>query len=456
RYPLLTAPFDIPIYLDSATIRHATDSVTRNFAPFVKNEDSARVASINRLEHSGILDVKVNQLRRLVNNVYEHGIMSPALRNRVKKTTERQVRILADDNSASSVDASGAVSTDEACKWVTDHYQEGWGGSYSLTEEDITRLRQSITPNIIPDPATDSLYMGQALLSISSGQGKITQGQRIVDRGEIVTPQIYTNLRTYEDMLAKQGSDSAQSMLMILGQLLYVICVFTILFTYIRIYRPAVYANLRMMVFIVSIITLFVLFSVLMFETFTLGIYLVPFATVPVMVLIFLDSRTAIFSLLSTILIAALVATYQFQFVFMQFMAGSAAVFCQSQLSRRSQLLRSSFASFCAYCIAFTVAMLITQGSLEGLEAKIYLAFAINSVLLSLTYVLIFLIEKIFGFTSMVTLVELSDINNPLLRRLAEEAPGTFQHSMQVSTLATEAARAIGANTTLVRTGALY
>lgn len=456
RYPLLTAPFDIPIYLDSATVNRATDSVSRNFAPFVKKVDTARVASIRRLEHSGISETKVGQLRRLVNTVYDLGIMSPALRERVKKTNDKQVRILSDDNSATSVDASSAISTEEACKWITDHFQADWGVSMPLNTEDIARLRGSITPNYIPDPATDSLYLGQALLSISSGQGKITQGQRIVDRGEIVTPQIFTNLKTYEEMLAKEDSDDSETLLMILGQFLYVICVFTTLYIYIRQYRPQVYANFRMMVFLVSIITTFVLLSVLSFETFTLGVYLVPFATVPVMVLIFLDSRTAVFSLVTTVLIAALVATYQFQFIFMQFVAGTSAVFCLRQLSRRSQLLRASFVTFIAYGVAFTVALLITQGSFEGVEYKIYLTFAINAVLLSLTYVLIFLIEKIFGFTSTVTLVELSDINNPMLRRLAEEAPGTFQHSMQVSTLATEAARAIGANSTLVRTGALY
>ncbi len=456
RYPLLTAPFDIPIYLDSATVQRATDSVTRNFAPFVVYADTARSASLSRLEHSGIPAVKLSQLRSLLANVYEKGVMSTQLRKRVKSTADRQVRVLAKDNSATAIDASEAMSTEEACKWITDHYQEGWGGTFSLTAEDVERLRKSLAPNIISDAATDSVFLGQALLSISSGQGKITQGQRIVDRGEIVTPQIYTNLRTYEEMLAKNGNDASETLMVILGQLLYVIAIFSTLYIYMALYRPAVYRNLRMMVFLMSIITLFVLFAVLMFETFTLGIYIVPFATVPVMVLIFIDSRTAVFSLVATVLISALIAIYQFQFIFMEFLVGVMAAFSLRQLSRRSQLLRTSLVTFLTYCLSFTIAALVSQGSFDGLDPKLYLSFGINAVLLSLTYVLIFLIEKIFGFTSRVTLVELSDINNPLLRRLAEEAPGTFQHSMQVSTLATEGARAIGANTTLVRTGALY
>lgn len=362
RYQLLTAPFDIPIYLDEATVQRATDSVTRNFSPFVIYADTARAASMRRLEQSGIPAMKLAQLRKLLGMVYENGIMSPQLKKRVKATNDRQIRLMGEDASVTAVDASRALSTEEACKWICDHYQEGWAGTLSLTPEDVERLRSAVRPNITPDKTTDSIYLSQALLSISSGQGKIAQGQRIVDRGEIVTPQIYTNLRTYEEMLAKTEADSSQSLFVILGQLAYVIVIFTTLYIYLAIYRPRVYANTRMMVFLVSLITLIVLFTVLMFETFTLGIYLVPFATVPVMVLIFIDSRTAVFSLIAAVLISALVAIYQFQFIFLEFVAGVLATFSLRQLSSRSQLLRTSVLTFVAYCVSFTIVTVVSQG----------------------------------------------------------------------------------------------
>jgi hypothetical protein len=140
----------------------------------------------------------------------------------------------------------------------------------------------------------------------------------------------------------------------------------------------------------------------------------------------------------------------------MELAAGLTAAFSINTLERRSQLLRTALYTFLAYVSSYCVSNLITDGTLAPFEWHIIGAFAINAVVLSFAYFLILIIEKIYGFTSTVTLVELSDINNPLLRRLAEEAPGTFQHSMQVSTLAAEAARAVGANTQLVRTGALY
>lgn len=456
RYPLLTAPFDIPVYLDSLTIREATDSVKRNFAPFVIYSDTALRQSVVRLQESGIPASKTILLVRLLPSIYETGITTATLKKRISGTADRQIRILGSDGSATATDASRILNTDEALKLLTDRYQESNGSTLPLSAEDVERLRRSLSPNIIADAATDSLYMSQALLSISSGQGKIAQGQRIVDRGEIITPQIYTNLNTYEEMLLQRGGGNNQSLLLIAGQTLYLLILFGALYLYLYLYRRHVFDDIRMIVFLMSLITLIVLFAALMAETFTLGIYIVPFAVVPVMVLIFIDSRTAVFSMVITVMAAALIAIYQYQFIFMELTAGCMATFSLRQLTARSQLLRTSAVTFLTYCLTFTVSVLLHQGTLEGLDPKLFLSYGINAVLLTLTYVLIFLIEKMFGFTSMVTLVELSDINNTLLRRLAEEAPGTFQHSIQVSTLATEAARAIGANPTLTRTGALY
>ena len=260
----------------------------------------------------------------------------------------------------------------------------------------------------------------------------------------------------FRSMLSKnQEGDQTHTMVTIAGQFVYVLLAFVIFYLYLSLYRPAVFADTRYMAFMVSLITLFTLLAALLFENFSLGIYLTPVAAVPVMVLIFIDSRTAVISLLVTVMITALMATYQFQFVVTEIVVGLMAIFSLNQLSRRSQLLRTSLVIFLAYSVIGTVLSCVS-GEVESIDWRMFMAYAINSLLFSLTYILIFVIEKIFGFTSAVTLVELSDINNPLLRRLAEEAPGTFQHSMQVSTLAAEAARAIGANTQLVRTGALY
>lgn len=313
-----------------------------------------------------------------------------------------------------------------------------------------------LTPNIVIDSVADRKFRGQEYLTVNGALGVIKKGQRIVDRGEIVTPQIFTNLNTYMEIAERNHHEDNRTSYFLVGQALYLLLCFIALFAFLRIFRSRFLSSTKNMVFLISFISAFAIFAILMFEYVGNGIYFVPFAAIPLVILVFFDSRTAIFSLLVSVMISALVAVFPFQFIFMELTAGLSAAFSIKTLERRSQLLLTALYTFCAYVLSYVISTLVTDGTLASFDWHIIGAFAINAVVLSFAYFLILIIEKIYGFTSTVTLVELSDINNPLLRRLAEEAPGTFQHSMQVSTLAAEAARAIGANTQLVRTGALY
>ncbi|MCH5238498.1 MAG: HDIG domain-containing protein, partial [Muribaculaceae bacterium] len=257
-------------------------------------------------------------------------------------------------------------------------------------------------------------------------------------------------------MLETRQSDRNDHTYFIIGQGVYITIILIVLYVFLAIYRPRFFSSIRQMTFLVTFITIFTIFAIFMFENVLMGLFVVPFAAVPVIVIVFFDSRTAIFSLITTVFLAALVSTYPLEFLFMELIVGLVATFSIWQLDRRSQLLRTAALSLITYIVTYFTMLLIMEGNLSQFSWRVLIMFLINSVILSFAYILILVIEKIFGFTSAVTLVELSDINSPLLRRLAEEAPGTFQHSIQVSTIASEAARAIGANTTLVRTGALY
>lgn len=459
RYSLLTAPFDIPVYLDSTTYRHMSDSITTNFSPYVHRSQVKEAQVQDLLTRNNVSALKIPALSRLMTTCYARGVMSDELKKHVQGTSTRTVRTVSaqDDNMANSVDASDMYSASEAARWVVDNYDPNGYSLYPLTPGDIEAITRLIVPNIVNDTVNSEKFLDMELAAVNAGQGKIRQGQRIVDRGEIITPQIYRNLQTYEEMQAKSDvEDNSHQLIMFLAQLLYIIIVFAIIYLYLYVYRPKVFAHIPSLTFIMTLITLFAVLASVMIQSFTLGMYLTPFATVPVMILIFIDSRTAFMALLATVLLCVQMATYQYQFMVMEIITGFMAVISLNQLSRRSQLLRSSLVVFVSYAVTWLTLYVIGGGDFSDLDWHQLMAYAINAVLFSLTYVLIVLVEKVFGFTSAVTLVELSDINNPLLRRLAEEAPGTFQHSMQVSTLAADAAHAIGANTQLVRTGALY
>lgn len=464
KYPLLTADFDTPILRDSTSARQMRDSIDRVFIPFVKRDVKVENANIERFSTllNNYADPKEKTLLlSLFKKAYENGILNSKLYENVVAHGNRHLRLANADSQNSrqvvAVNASKMLSPAKAFSYIDSVYaKEMNGGEGKLPPQISKALNLCLSPNIVTDSVIDTRYRNQEYLNVTGAMGVIKKGQRIVDRGEIINPQIYTNLNTYIDMLNTRQAETRNHTYFIIGQGLYIVIVYVLLYCFMSLYRSRFFSNIRQMAFLMSFITLFVVFSIVMFEYMANGIYLVPFAAVPVIILVFFDSRTAIFALVTAVLISALVATYPFQFIFMELVVGLSATFSMRQLSRRSQLLRTALYSFIAYSVSYFAMCLITEGNLSNFMPRNVGIFAINSVILSFAYVLIFVIEKVFGFTSTVTLVELSDINSPLLRRLAEEAPGTFHHSMQVSTLATEAARAIGANTTLVRTGALY
>lgn len=462
KYPLLTAEFDIPILRDSASIKLMRDSIDRTFVPFVKRDVESEKESIKRL--SSLLSEKASPeqnrlLLSLLAKVYETGVIDNGLLEQMRHNHSPALRLVGGGAGREIValDASGMMSQRKAFGYIDSSYNAAKTAGMPPLSQDITKaINLSLSPNIILDSLTDERYRDQEYLTVNGALGVIKTGQRIVDRGEIITPQIYTNLNTYQEMMESRQSERTDHTYFIIGQGIYIAIILAVLYTFLSIYRPKFFSDIRKMTFLVSFITLFTLFAVLMFENVVQGLYVVPFAAVPVIVLVFFDSRTAIFSLIATVFLAALVSTYPLQFLFMELIVGLVATFSIWQLDRRSQLLRTAALSLLAYLFTYFTMCLIMEGNLSQANWRILILFLINSVILSFAYILILVIEKIFGFTSAVTLVELSDINSPLLRRLAEEAPGTFQHSIQVSTIAAEAARAIGANTTLVRTGALY
>lgn len=457
KYSLLTAPFDIPVYYDSITENRMADSIRSNFPPYVNISTTAADELVENfplmlLNHPG-----VRQLQMYVYDIYSRGIIDKPVKELLNKQEGRKtVNVVSASNTATQTDASAMLTPIQAVDTLVKLCKDESSPFSEIPQQAWDVVNNNLRANVTLDDTINNRQLSNALAMVSSAQGTIRQGQRIIDRGEVVTPQVYRNLQEYEKMLIVEKGTGQDNLGFIAGQAAYLLIVLTIFTLYLAFYRNRVYASTRMMVFIISTIVALSLFAILLTETFTLGIYMTPFTALPIVILLFVDRRTAVVALLAGVMVASLAAVYQFQYLFLQLVAGLTAIFSLKQLSKRSQLLRVSLVTFLTYCICYVVMTLVSEGTLTELSSRFFIYFAVNAALLSLTYVFIFVVERIFGFTSTVTLVELSDINTPLLRRLSEEAPGTFQHSMQVSTLAADAARAIGADTQLVRTGALY
>lgn len=463
RYQLLMADFDMEIKRDTASAQKMRDSIDRSFIPIVKRQNDIMEENVGKFVKaiSGDASPKVvSELANLLRTVYARGVVDSDIYDKIQSNPRRELRMARSENGAdalTSISAVDILSPAKAFEFIDSAYNASGAPLIESKNDEIAHaLNAVLVPNVVLDTLADTKLRNQEYLACDASIGVIKKGQRIVDRGEIITPQIYTNLNNYMQKVREKSDDERSSTYFYLGQALYLLTCLVGLYLFMSIYRPRFFHSNKQMLFLLSFITLFVIFAILMFEHITNGIYLVPFAAVPVVIFVFFDSRTAIFSLVVTVMISALLAIDAMEFIFLELAAGMAAAFSIKILSQRSQLLRTALLTFLTYVLAYTTMMLLTNGTLHGFQWRYISMFAINSVILSFVYILILVIEKLFGFTSTVTLVELSDINNPILRKLAEEAPGTFQHSMQVSMLAAEAARSIGANTQLVRTGALY
>ena len=455
-YSLLTAPFDIPIQLDSIRVQEVKDSINNVFIPVYKrnNDDSKAAIDAYSLALNANQSVSIYEKAKLINalkEIYNNGIVDLNTYNAITSGKLSRMRFIV-GNRIINKSTNNLLSAKKAYTTIDSLLKsESLNTSIAATE-----LSKFLAPNISYDSIESNRLYQDICQKAMAPIGIIQNGERIIDRGEKVTPQLYTILQTYEQMLQERKANKHQQIYPILGQLLFVIILLSALFYYLYFMRNELFANTRAMLFIMLMVVGFVVFSVAMKNTFANGLYLVPFTIIAIMMVVFFDSRTALFCLIIETMLCSSIANVAFEFIFVQFIAGVTAIYSLKELTRRSQLIQTAFLVFTAYSLSYIAVEVISSGTISGIDLRIFGIFAINSVLISFAYILIFVFEKLFGFTSIVTLVELSDINNPLLRELSEECPGTFQHSLSVSNLAYEAAHRIGANAQLVRAGALY
>lgn len=458
-YGLLTAPFDIPVNLDSVSARNVKDSIDRTFEPVFKRDLTAEKMYISEIadrlkgvDSTGITPMEKNRLLAEIKKIYDNGIVPPEIYAKIAAGHLPSVKFI-HDNVSMSMPTSGYLSTLRAYGQLDSVFSS----RHVHAAVSAINLSELLNPNILPDSVMTSRILAETYRRAMAPIGVIQQGERIIDKGDIVTPRLATVLATYEEMTAERSQAAVNSdYYPIVGQSLYVTILLVVLYCYFYYFRPAYFADDSMMLFVMTIITALTLLAFTMSATFSGGLYLVPFTILPIMAEIFMDSRTALYMFLVEVLICALIPSIALEFIFLEFVAGVVAIDSLNDLSRRSQLIKTAFLIFLSYSLTYVAMEIVGSGSIQNIVPRMFGLFAINAVLVSFCYVLIFVFERLFGFTSRVTLVELSDINNPLLRELSEECPGTFQHSMQVSNLSAEAARRIGANVQLVRAGALY
>ena len=455
-YGQLMSDFDFPIYKSKEMVQAEHDSLRKGFQPYFDMDSQITAQALERFKsdyygrfHELITQQQYNTYRRRLQNAYSRGIISLENAEMIKKDSLHSIKIISDN-----VAFSAPIDRLNTIKSV--YEQLVYNDTLSKETLGALKLEEYIQPNILYDSIKTKLAYNDLEASVSLSDGMVQKGQKIITRGEIVDEKLYRTLESYRYEWDKRSNENRHTGLTLLGQILIVTMALVGMVFFINIYRPLYLRQQNKFILVFLLITISGITVGTMVSSHTGNVYMVPFAMAPVLLCLFVDSRTAFMAHIIQTFICSTMLSAPYIFILIQIAGGCAAIFSLRELTARSQLFRTVFIILISQALTCFAYELITENDFAKLNLSMYIYFLISGGLLLLAYPLMFAIEKIFGFTSSVTLIELSNINNELLSKLSQEAPGTFQHSMQVGNLAAEAARRIGANSIEVRTGALY
>ncbi|OAV70991.1 hypothetical protein Barb4_00972 [Bacteroidales bacterium Barb4] len=458
HYGLLTAPNDFPVYKTDGEIQTEKDSVLRLFEPYYRIDPTVETAQVGKMrqDYATASGGKVPSsymlyIEREIIRLYQKGIVSPQDAERLRKDGQEHIKLV-ENNVSRTGNAEDLLTVREAYEHILNNSPQGMDRAVLQS----SNVNNYLTENATYDKSTSDKVEEEMLNSISVANGMVQAGERIVDRGEIVDAEIYNVLRSLKSIHESRSGGAKVQSLQMIGVALLIGGIIFCFWLFLWSFRPEICRSRKHTIFLLLCILTGCVLTELCVSLSLFNVYIMPYAIVPIVVCTFFDSRTALFTHLVMVLICSIMVPFPHEFLLMQTLAGMVVNYVLVDLSERSQLIRCALYIFLSYALCYTCLAVYQLGDFYKLNWVMYFYFAINFVLLMFAYLLVYILEKVFGYISAITLVELSNINNPILKKLSETAPGTFQHSLQVSILASEAAAGVGANAALARTGALY
>lgn len=469
----LIAPFDFPIYKQASRIQLEKDSLIDHLVPYFVLQDSVQLHEIDQfklafasywkqysLTHHWTVSEgwrsKVSQhLVGLFEDIYTRGVLEP-----VENVPYKSIKVVR-NKIADEMELDECFTQKSAYEYLMSQIKSS---DWAIARDSLAvlqtmlkgfRFNEYIEPNLFYDLPVTNRELKSVDKKISLTEGMVQAGERIIMTGDVISDQTYRILESlkkdYESKLVHRSAE------LLIGQFFTVAVLLVMLFLYLSYYRREVFRNRVKVSFIFILMVLSAIIARLVLEYNSgLGLYAIPFTILPILIKTFYDSRLANFVLFVNAILIGLWAPNSFEFVYLNSFAGVIAVLSLSQTYKRGRLFFTSLYIYLAYTVAYLSFSIIQEGSFQHIEYRNLVSFAVNCVLVLSALPLMYVFEKLFGFVSDATLLEISDTNQPLLRKLAETAPGTFQHSLQVANLAEEAIYAIHGNTLLVRVGALY
>lgn len=460
----LYSPYSFSIQKTTEEIEKDRDDILKSVLPIyqldiqvVENELDRYNSEFETMwRSSGIPQVKKEKYflvgSTILKDIYNRGLMTPE--KKYQTYGENYNFSLLKNNVSSQLNTADALYVSNAQQLIKDRVTKN--GDIENKDWLIQLISSHLSPNYLFDADLTEKLEGNALSSLSLTRGMVQKGELIVANGTIVNTNIYQKLQSLRSAYEEDAKVSGDSKLILFGQFLLSGLIITLLMIFLFLFRKDIYADNRQLALILLVITGMLVGLSWAIRIKIPSVYYIPFCVVPIIIRILFDTRLALNIHLLVVLIAGFFVPNSFEFAFLQISAGMVAIYSIKNLIKREQFLISALLILLNYFIAFLGISLIRDGSFSDIEWINFLPFIFSVLLSLLAYPLIYAFERMFGITSDVTLMELTNTNSKLLRDLAFKAPGTFQHSLQVANLAEAAIFKIGGNTLLVRAGALY
>lgn len=458
HYPQLIASYDFVIYKTDDEVKRERDSVVRQFVPYYRVDSlvaEKQIAALRKDFYAGkFRGVPVYYLPRLVENlrqIYARGILDVSDYEGFLKGDSHALRLIRGQEAT-----TGEVENFFTIRTAYDYLLNRDKGALSQEALRECNLNDYLAVNVKNDTAKNRLELQSELSQVSDNIGMVQSGQLVIDRGQIVNSEHMRILNSLKKESEQRMDPSRGYWFIFAGQVIFVILLISLLFTYLKLFRRDYFSSPHSVLLLFSFVTVFPIITYLMMAHHFYSVYLVPYALIPIFVRIFMDSRTSFMAVVTSSLLSALSLHSPFEFVLWQIVTGATVIYSLRELTERSQLLRTVLAVV-VVGLVISIGYDLSQGlNGDAFDRSRIVYMIIGGILLLFAYPLMYFVEKLFGFTSSVTLVELTNTNNPILRKMSKVAQGTFNHSMQVSNLAAEVADKIGAKAQLARTGALY
>ncbi len=463
QYENLYAPFDFAILKTDNEIKKETEEIEASKQLFfiekenvfknVKEKYDKQIQIV--LEDSAAIGFNKKRLKafglQFLKKVYKTGFLNKSDNEKIKKNTLITLRI---GNEAKDILSDNLFTTEMLVPSLQKHF--GNSKYKNLENKFTTLLFEILEPNIFFDEELTQKVIDEEIKNITVTKGLVTENERIISKGDVVEGKKYEILISLKSEYDSQLWSKTNYNWIVLGYTILVALVLLMLMLFLQRYRISVFENNTKLTFIFFNILLIILLVTVVQKFWQNYIYVVPIIILPIVLKAFFDARLGLFVHVVTVLILGFIVPNSFEFIFLQIIVGIVTILTVSELHRRANLFFSIIKITLVYILAYFAFSIIQEGNAQQLKWSYFVMFSLNGVLSFLSLFLILIYEKAFNLVSDVSLLELSNTNTKMLRKLNEEAPGTFQHSMQVANLAEASANEIGANAMLVRTGALY